>query len=656
MAQLRHAASSGRSLTKRAARMVAVAIVAVAIVVGALPTLAQGGSAPAGRATGAVLSPSAADLTRSLLRLASEYDAAPPDRRPALLADIIDIAGTRADLLAALADDNSAEVLHNAFPAAARAKLPAEAGPYLEQDTDAEGELEVLVEDHDTLSRVHHKLHSDRGETLALKFAADVPELMTGSRVRVHGVRVGDTLALDSTSASVTAVAPALPNTFGEQRTVVILVNFRDAPTQPYTPADAQSVFFTTTSNFYYEGSFQQTWLTGDVFGWFTIALDSTVCDSTQLSSLAKAAATAAGVNLSAYSRYVYAFPKNACSWWGLGSLGGNPSQAWINGTLHLMVTGHELGHNFGLYHARSLDCGDTVLGASCTSDTYGDTFDVMGKSALHFNAFNKERLGWLNYGTQPEIVTVAASGSYWLDAYESGNGMVKALKILKSVDPATGKQTWYYVEARQAIGFDASLASNANVMNGVVIRTGSEASGDTSYVLDMTPLTSSWSDPALTVGTSFSDPDAGVTIDVVSAGSSGASVFVTLVTRPSPTPTPTAPPTATATVQPTPTPTPVPLAVNASTDKSVYARGQLVTMTANVSSGSGSVAGASVTFTLSKPKGSAVTTRATTGSNGVAVASYQLKKSDPVGTYTVTAAATVAAATGRGNAKFAVQ
>jgi hypothetical protein len=40
-----------------------------------------------------------------------------------------------------------------------------------------------------------------------------------------------------------------------------------------------------------------------------------TVCDYSGLASYAKQAASAAGVNLCAYKRYVYAFPTNACTW-----------------------------------------------------------------------------------------------------------------------------------------------------------------------------------------------------------------------------------------------------------------------------------------------------------------------------------------------------
>jgi len=107
--------------------------------------------------------------------------------------------------------------------------------------------------------------------------------------------------------------------------------------------------------------------------------MSSTVCDTTTLANQAKAAATAAGVNLAAYNHYVYAFPSNACSWWGLGSVGGSPSQAWVNGTFNVTVVAHEMGHNLGIYHSRTLDCGAEVICGSGTVDEYGDIVDVMG-------------------------------------------------------------------------------------------------------------------------------------------------------------------------------------------------------------------------------------------------------------------------------------
>jgi hypothetical protein len=150
-----------------------------------------------------------------------------------------------------------------------------------------------------------------------------------------------------------------------------------------------------------------------------------------------------------------------------------------------------------------------------------------MGSSSYHYNAYQKERLGWLNYGISPPITEVTTDGVYWISPYQSDTDDPKALKILKSVD-SSGRPTYYYIEARRAIGFDAGLASNANVMNGVLVRIGTESSGNSSYILDMTPATSSWSDPALTVGQTYSDAAAGITFVVLSADNSGANVSVT--------------------------------------------------------------------------------------------------------------------------------
>ena len=230
----------------------------------------------------------------------------------------------------------------------------------------------------------------------------------------------------------------------------------------------------------------------------------------------------------------VYAFPQNACAWQGRGSVGGSPSQAWVNEWFELGIVGHELGHNFGLYHSRSMDCGSASISSNCTISEYGDLFDLMGgANSAHFNLFQKERLGWVNGGTTPPIATVSTSGTYWLDFYEPGTMTSKGLKVLKSTDPVTGMKTWYYIERRTAQGFDSFLSGNANVLNGVIIRTGSDANAQDTYLLDMTPATPSWYDPALEVGQTFTDTDADVTITTLSADASGALVDVSIAAQP---------------------------------------------------------------------------------------------------------------------------
>ncbi|HET9714288.1 MAG TPA: NEW3 domain-containing protein, partial [Pyrinomonadaceae bacterium] len=354
--------------------------------------------------------------------------------------------------------------------------------------------------------------------------------------VVVNGAQLGETLELNSGEAvSVASNEQIVPgNPLGQHRVLVVMVNFQDKQTQPFTREQAQAVMFGTTSDFYREASYGQTWLTGDVYGWYTIPVSSSTCDTTAIANYAQQAAANAGANLNAYDHMVYAFPQNACSWQGRGSVGGSPSQAWVNEWFELGIVGHELGHNFGLYHSRSMDCGETSIGSNCTVSEYGDTLDLMGgASSAHFNLFQKERLGWINGGTNPPLTTVATSGTYWLDSFEPGTMTSKGLKILKSTDQSTGMKTWYYIERRTAYGFDSFLSGNANVLNGVVIRTGSDSSGQNTYLLDMTPTTASWLDAALTVGQSFTDADAGITITVISADATGALVQVSVAGQP---------------------------------------------------------------------------------------------------------------------------
>src|SRR5438552_18588871 len=98
-----------------------------------------------------------------------------------------------------------------------------------------------------------------------------------------------------------------------------------------------------------------------------------------------------------------------------------------------------------------------------------------MGATSGHFHAFQKERLGWLGNG----ISTASVDGAYSLEPYESIGANSKALKILKSTDPTTGKKTYYYLEYRAKVGFDAGLSG------GVVLHSGSESSADSSYTWD---------------------------------------------------------------------------------------------------------------------------------------------------------------------------
>jgi len=425
------------------------------------------------------------------------------------------------------------------------------------QGVQLEGELEIIYQDfrdgHHSLS---YSLKRSDGTRVPLQFVKEPPtHLLSGAHVRASGQMSGGSLILysgstnvkqtttttagDATGTSTTSIP--VPNTLGAQSTLVILVNFQDDAIQPYAVADVQNALFTAANNFITENSYGQTSIIGDVVGWYTIPASVTTCDISQIATEAQNAASAAGVNLSAYIRYVYFFPQNnACGFSGASQVGGNPSQSWINNTLAPYVINHELGHAFGLWHAHLFNCGASAT--ICSSPTiveYGDPMDAMGiaqTASADYNAYQKERLGWVNYGASPSIQTVTASGTYTINPYELGGQGPNALKVLKSTDPTTGAKTWYYLEQRQAIGFDAFLTDSfsytQNETTGVMFHLGTDGNGNSSDLLDMTPATptlTGWLDMSLVVGQSFQDSTAGVTFTPTTAGSTGATVQVTI-------------------------------------------------------------------------------------------------------------------------------
>jgi len=480
----------------------------------------------------------AESLTLQILDLANRYQTTDVSQRDGIAAELQQIAAARQQLFSLLAEQNSKEFLRVSLPANLRANLPPTVQSLVEQETDVTGRLEVQVEDRQDGAQLHHFLDTATGR-LTLHFATAAPtNLVTGSTVHVHGMRLNNTLTLECCSGTSSnlqvATAASLPPSFGNFHTLVIMVNFQDNPTaQPFTSADVQNVVFTQTSNWDLANSLQQTWLTGDVAGWFTIPVASSNCDTGSIASDGKAAAQASGYNLGNYDRFIYLMASNSgcSSWWGYATIGG--SDVWVNGkyqfTTHIVA--HEMGHNFGLYHAHTDDCGTAVLCSSGTLSEYGDWIDVMGKPFYsqdgHFDSFHKEQLGWLNSGAQPPITTVTSDGSYTLSPYETQDSNPKALKILQSSN--SSENNYYYVEYRQAIGADSFLSGYSDILGGIVLHSASPSNANSSDLLDMTPTSpSSFNHPGLVVGKSYTDSIAGVSITPTAVSSTGATVQVT--------------------------------------------------------------------------------------------------------------------------------
>ncbi len=186
--------------------------------------------------------------------------------------------------------------------------------------------------------------------------------LKPGERVRVRGTRHGATFVVAADAGAVTSEGPATVTSVGPAVTksvAVVAFTFSDNTSQPWTTAQIQANFFGTSNSvkaYFSDASYGQVTVTGDVFGWYQIAATDDACDSSTWATQAKAVATAAGVNLSAYQHIAYVFPRStACGWAGLAYMPGKES--WNNGALSVRVAGHELAHNFGVHHASTLAC-----------------------------------------------------------------------------------------------------------------------------------------------------------------------------------------------------------------------------------------------------------------------------------------------------------
>jgi hypothetical protein len=111
--------------------------------------------------------------------------------------------------------------------------------------------------------------------------------------------------------------------TFGERKVAVLLVNFLDNMSQPGSPSQAQSVFDNQIDDYFREVSYQQAFLTTDVFGWWTLPYTTTRCSDPELYPVSAEIfeeAAKRGVDLTPYDHLVYVFNEPFGIWCGNGA------------------------------------------------------------------------------------------------------------------------------------------------------------------------------------------------------------------------------------------------------------------------------------------------------------------------------------------------
>jgi len=140
---------------------------------------------------------------------------------------------------------------------------------------------------------------------------------------------------------------------------------------------------------------------------------------------------------------------------------------AYSDEHVFLNVLAHEMGHNFGLYHASGVTCtANSVFDPSCVPYEYTDYYDVMGWGTGHLSAFHKQLAGWLQ-GQTAELPPGNFSTDVTLRALESqaSNQDVQQIKIPINLVPSktrsTEDLTHISVEFRAPMNFDSNIQSS---------------------------------------------------------------------------------------------------------------------------------------------------------------------------------------------------
>lgn len=475
----------------------------------------------------AALDKQATDLGNGLLRALKALENASSANRSQRAGEVLQIVQARRQALLELVKTDPGRVLALAMPEELRARLPQQAQSLVEQRVQAEGVVAAMVEEDiergiskqpyflevdGPTGKWQYDLHwADTGmserqqealieKRVRLKAVQLDRHLIVGDKNEVEDAYLGGGKTKSGTGTTDVYASATAPAVSGDQKTLVILANFTDKAVSCSVDAVRNTVFGASNSanQILRESSRNAVSLSGEVVGPFNIPYSSTgTCDYRTWGSAADAAAKAAGIDTSQYTRISYAIPPNSCGWGGVANLGGTaPTRSWIAYCAYPAIFAHEIGHNLRFHHA------------STPSAEYGDLSDPMGHNpVVQLNGSNKSMAGWLSPGN---VVDASASGSYSLASLAAPDtGSAQVVRLRKA-----DTNEFYYVSLRQAIDLDANLSSSYR--DRISIHT-SPGTMPAKTVLQGT----------LAAGESFKDSANGITITAQSIASGSATISV---------------------------------------------------------------------------------------------------------------------------------
>ena len=334
-----------------------------------------------------------------------------------------------------------------------------------------------------------------------------------------------------------TAPAQAADPPPATKRIAVVLVNFRNDQSQPFTAADARAWTFgasPSVAGLYRTVSDERLALSGDAFGWITIDRDNgPVCDLSNWQTAADERARASGIAVDSYDVVVYAWPMiNACDFRGASEIGSTRSS--VNGATNrsqwVPLVGHELGHTFGAEHANALRCADgsgttVVISTTCQVEPYGDSFDLMGSGFRRRpNANHVAAMGLLPASA---VRTVDASGEYRIGPLGGGSGDPRLVRVPYDRD-GDGAVRYLLLEFRQPGPYE-ELGADDPAAGGVLVRIGKDADRHApTQLLDTTPQTpGNFADAPLLPQRVLTDHRRDLSVPVLEPGPDGARVQI---------------------------------------------------------------------------------------------------------------------------------
>jgi len=342
---------------------------------------------------------------------------------------------------------------------------------------------------------IDYFLQTPNGKRYNISDLAGVSNIADGSILKIAPTGRATTVQMNGTKVignnRIETIRPPLTSTqdsMGNRKVAVILANYNDDNRQPWTKQEVADFLFNNSdsaNNFFKEVSYNQTSLSGEVFGWYNVVTNEFCWDDEEVLRVADK-----DIDYSLFDEVIVIMPEINCGFGGFGHLskisvpsndnGGNLSIyfAKINGyngsQKSKFVVAHEIGHTYGLSHAGGVWCVSKQYNnlSRCISEEqqklaeknpnvnfdpeYANTYDTMGYALtpMHFNAAYKDKLGWLD-----RVPLIKKSGIYLIRPLEIP--LPPRLETRPTSFPAAYKipNINFYLEYRWPVGFDNKSA-----------------------------------------------------------------------------------------------------------------------------------------------------------------------------------------------------